>query len=220
MLIKNNKIIVRKCKKDLFEEVLRPLGYEKLMVDGKTLVVPFHVFNEMDLFQNLIDAGISFYAVPLNEDHQYVLTTDRLSIMSTCNIFEKDSFVTNTDFTNTVELIRLLSYQCENSTNSVYDALLTAIKTLAKNPDERYSFKLKLERVAKYLVDNLDNLREKEKELIASLEKSLDYNYVANQGEDFLKECIRYFIFEQILKIYTKADLVFWYNALPAFSKG
>ena len=219
MLIKNNKIIVRKCRKNLFEETLNTMGYEKLMADGKTLIVPFHVFDEVDLFQNLKEANIKFYAVPLNDDHHYLLTTDNYSLLSTCNFFEKGEFLNNTDFTNTIELIRLLSYQCENPKECTYEKLLKELKFVVKNPSQDY-LNVDFERVGKYLTDNVDKLNEKERGLIIELEKSLGIEFSSISGEEFLKSCLVHFVYEGLLETYEKADLVFWYNALPASSRG
>lgn len=222
MLIKNNKIIARKCKERLFEDVLEKRGYQKLLVDGKTLIVPFHVFNEDDLFADLESANVNYYAVPLFDEHYHSLIVNGSKIMCTFNVIEKGVFEKEANFTNTVELIRLLSYQCENPKNCTYDKLLKELKVVVKNPVSDY-ININLSTVGKYLIENLDVLHEREQELIESLEKGLqddEVRYKAVHGEEFLKACLLKFVYEPILNAYVKSDFVFWYNTLSPCSRG
>lgn len=211
MLIKNNKIIVRKCTKETAEKLCRN-GYEKYSIDGKTLIIPFHVFDEYDLMENLTSLGIKFYGVPLSEESYCSLRTNNYSLLDTFNmIFENDDRFKENVFTDTIELIRNIS---KNKKSDHYDKLILELKSIVKNPMSLHST-IDLTELSNFLADNLDDLSLADKERLKNIENNLKSGYRAHMGNDFLNTCVFSLIYEPILQEYKNADLVFWYNVLP-----
>lgn len=216
MLIKNNQIIVRKCNQETADKLLKM--YEWGDKKNKILTLPFHVFSEEDLFNDLKTQGIKYYAIPLEakgEGHLYSIITDDCKIES--NFRHVSPFLidedTHKDFTYMISFIRGLSYYYADNEDrmrvSYFNKILEELCEYSKNPP--FAFHEKMGKIANRLNEIFDKYFYEiegdgrfDSEFIEELEVGGLYFHLMKK------------VLEPIKNLYEEADLVIWYHVIPS----
>ena len=216
MLIKNNKIIVRKCNQETYKKLI-DAGYERFMLDGKQLVIPFHVFDEDDLFDNLKSLDIKFYAVPLDKENAFALNLNSGRVLASFDILERaDQHVDSSTFIDTMTLIKDISENVEGFENNTYQKLVEELRYLTKSPLSTYistSVDLLENKLSETVrTSNIDRLR-------TELNKKGITQLFTDTYNNFLKCCLDDFVHKTLADSYRDADLAFWYRGITNTSK-
>lgn len=195
MKIKNNSIIVRKCTKEVFN-TLMDNGFTWLDKTNKVLTVPFHVFKEQDLKEELKD--LTFYGVALENEKRSIMTnllTINKSFTCAKDFSGKEITFSPCAFMKEVEEL------CTNTNNlNSFDLFLESILDFSKNPSIGETIK-DVDIIVKKISTSYKKLYKDERE----------YN--------FIKHSIIPRIIEEIImplkKLYNNVDLAFWYHTIP-----